>query len=284
VTGIVGAIGYAIDPYGVLRDPGGRKLPIYFSQRKAKFLMNKRYVPANFDGLLIGASESGNWDVPTLAGAKVYNESLHGVSATEERFVVSQALNKGRFKLAVILLTPTFTRGHDFKEGLDAVKTSEAIGSIHAIVNSAARILVQMHVRFNNSEDTPYGSDSYVETKGIHVRTLDPSYFQPDLIALEDFRSMAESLRDCGARIVYVVPPVYRPHYDLNKNGYKTYVRIMRQALPPGPVIDFNDPEYTNLTGNRDIFFDCYHTKRKGASAFTALLDKLVPQAIASRN
>src|ERR1700676_4053656 len=90
LVGSVFGIGYAIDPYGLLRDPSGRKLAIYFSERKAKFLMRKRYVPANFDGLLIGASETANWDVPTLAGTKIYNESLHGVSASEERYVVSQ--------------------------------------------------------------------------------------------------------------------------------------------------------------------------------------------------
>ncbi len=279
VVGIVFAIGFAIDPYGLLRDPGGRKLAVYFSERRAKFLLSKRYVPENFDGLLIGSSESANWDVPTLGGARIYNESLHGVSATEERFVVNQALNKGHFKLAVIMLTPSFTHGHDFKEGLDTVRTSEAIGSIHAIVNATARVLVQMHVKFRNSESTPFGADPFVASKKriYSLRTLDPSFFQPDLIALEDLRSMVQSLRDRGARIVYVVPPVYKPLYDLNRAGYGSYLEIVRHALPPGPVIDFNAPEYASLTSDWSIFFDVYHPKPKGAAAFSALLVKLVP-------
>ena len=44
------AAAYVIDPYGLLRNSSGRALSIYFAERKVKFLMNKRYVPSNFQG------------------------------------------------------------------------------------------------------------------------------------------------------------------------------------------------------------------------------------------
>jgi len=93
---------------------------------------------------------------------------------------------------------------------------------------------------------------------------------------------MAESLRDRGARIGYVVPPVYKPLYELNRAGYKTYLQTMRRILPPGPVLDFNDPEYSRLTSARDMFFGCFHVRPKGAAAFSALLAALMPNAIVS--
>src|ERR1700758_724776 len=91
-VGIAAAMAYAIDPYGVFRNPRGRKLAIYFSPRKSKFFLNQRYVPSNFDGLIVGASSSGNWEAPYLSGARIYNESLFGANAVEERIIVNQAL------------------------------------------------------------------------------------------------------------------------------------------------------------------------------------------------
>lgn len=145
--------------------------------RKAKFLMSKRDMPENLDGLLIGASESANWDVPGLAGTTIYNESLHGVSATEERFVVNQTLERGRFKLVIFMLSPTFTLGHGFKEGLDTIKTTEAVGSIHSIVNATARVFVALHVKFHNSESTPM----------VPIRLLNPGASMYELLILVSF-------------------------------------------------------------------------------------------------
>src|SRR5207248_1636563 len=72
---VTAALAWAVDPYGVLRDPTGRRLSVFLFERKARFLMSRRYVPANFDGLLIGPSSSANWDVPNLAGVRIYNLS-----------------------------------------------------------------------------------------------------------------------------------------------------------------------------------------------------------------
>jgi hypothetical protein len=85
------ALGIAVDPYGLFRDPTGRKLPIYVSTsvRRAKFLMNKRYVPANFDGLLVGASQSLLWSLPNLSVARVFNDSVGGQNTVEAQYYVN---------------------------------------------------------------------------------------------------------------------------------------------------------------------------------------------------
>src|ERR1035438_230116 len=103
-VGVSAAIGYAVDPYGLWRDPTGRKLTVYDFERKAKFLLSRRYVPANFDGLIVGSSCSANWNVPMLAGAHIYNESLPGGTVAEEQIVVNQALLKGHYRLVVVVL------------------------------------------------------------------------------------------------------------------------------------------------------------------------------------
>jgi hypothetical protein len=284
IVGLVASVGYAIDPYGVLRDPRGRKLSIYFSEGKAKCLMNKRYVPSNFDGLVVGPSSLDNWKLSTLAGATVYNESLAGGNAAEERMLVSQALERGHFKLAIFVLVSSMTSSHELKDGLDTVKTSEAIGSIHVLVHEVAYALKAMHVPFEKSDAAPNGTAVFEGHGEIDVHALPPSNFAIDPVALEDFRSMVQAVRDRGARIVYVVPPLYEPLYEVNRASYAAYLDTIRRALPPAPVIDFDGPEYASLRSDPDNFRDCFHLNPTGAAAFTALLEKLVPEAIASSN
>src|SRR5450756_634004 len=125
------AVAILMDPYGLFRDSHGRQLTVAFAGRKAKFLLSKRYVPANFDALLIGPSSSENWDPASIPDFKTYNESILGSNVFEEKRIVDQALPRGHFKLAICILYPTMTTNHAVNDGLDAVSTAEALGSIH---------------------------------------------------------------------------------------------------------------------------------------------------------
>jgi hypothetical protein len=295
VLAIVTSVCYAVDPCGVLRDPTGRKLAIYFADRKAKFLMNKRYVPTNFQGLFTGASSTGNWDIPSLGHTTIYNESLAGANASEEEYVVDQALTTGRFELAIITLSPAMAHAHQMEDGLDTVTSLEAVGSIHALVNSAAHVLAALRIKFPRSDAAPDGQTPYFERSGrdshthvdrlaSDVKVLDPSYFALDSAELQHLRAMTIALRGRGARIVYVVPPVYGPLYELNKSGFAASLGTMRQQLPNAPLIDLNGPEFASLTNDRDLFFDGYHLQPDGTVKFYSILRRLVPAALASRS
>jgi hypothetical protein len=280
VVGILAAVAYAIDPYGVLRDPRGRKLPVLFSERRAKFLMNKRYVPTNFEGLIVGTSASSNWAIPTLAGYQIYNESLSGGNAAEEKLLVDQGLPTATYKLAVFILSPPMTSDHKIQDGLDAVKPSEAVASIHLFVHEAGLTLLAMHRKFSKSETTPDGQVLFNFPQNFNLVPLDPAYFKIDPIAFQQYRSLAQTLQDRGARIVYVVPPFYEPCYEVNSKNYQAYLEAIRPLLPPAPIIDFQDPEFNSLRNDPDNFMDCFHVTPRGAAKVSTLLETLVPQAL----
>jgi len=284
VVSILAALAYAIDPYGVLRDPRGRKLPVLFSERRVKFLMNKRYVPTNFEGLMVGSSASSNWAVPTLVGYQVYNESLSGGNAAEEKLLVDQGLSTGSYKLAVFILSPPMTSDHKIQDGLDAVKSSEAVASIHLFVHEAAFTLLAMHRRFSKSETTPDGQVLFNFPQNFNLVPLGPAYFEIDPIAFQQYRSLAQTLKDRGARIVYVVPPNYEPCYQVNGANYRAYLEAIRPLLPPAPVIDFDDAEYNSLRADPDNFMDCFHVTPRGAAKVSALLETLIPQVLTVTN
>src|SRR5256885_17180065 len=86
----------ALDIYGLFRDPTGRALPVYGNERVAKYLLGRRYVQANFDGVLIGSSVSANWSVGTMHSARLYNESVNGGDKGGEETPAQSGLGKSR--------------------------------------------------------------------------------------------------------------------------------------------------------------------------------------------
>jgi hypothetical protein len=283
VVGLSFAVGYATDPYGVWRDPTGRKLPIYFAERKAKFLMSKRYVPANFDALLIGPSSSSNWSPDGIAGYKIYNESVLGADVSEEKLFVDQALETGRFKLAICILFPTMTNNHGIVDGLDTVTTSEAFASIHVLVHEAAVLLNAIHLSSGKSPDQPNGSAVMKGAQFFDLNTLALAYFALDPIAVKDYQGMLKALKDHGVTIVYVVPALYQGCYNVgsSRERFEEYLKDVRGLLPKAPTINFYDSKFAGFSGNKDNYIDCFHLNAQGASRMNALLAQTVPAAIA---
>jgi hypothetical protein len=283
VVGLGFAVGYATDPYGVWRDPTGRKLPIYFAERKAKFLMSKRYVPANFDALLIGPSSSSNWSPDGINGYKIYNESVLGANVTEEKRFVDQALKAGHLKLAICILFPTMTNNHGILDGLDTVTTSEAFASIHVLVHEAAALLGTTRISFGKSPDGPNGNAVMKGSQFFDLNALALPYFALDPVAVKDYQEMRRSLKNHGVTIVYVVPTLYQGCYNIgsNKEHFEEYLKDIRGLLPEGPMINFYDPEFAGFSSNQDNYIDCFHLNAQGASRMNELLAQTVPAAIA---
>src|SRR5262245_23525468 len=70
------------DICGLFRDTRGRRLPIYGSEHRGKYLLNTRYVPENFEAVLLGSSVTSNWNMAGLTAYAGYNESTDGGNVT----------------------------------------------------------------------------------------------------------------------------------------------------------------------------------------------------------
>jgi hypothetical protein len=280
------AVAYAVDPYGMWRDPAGRQLPIAViaNGRKAKFLLSEHYVPANFGGLMVGPSVLANWDISTIAGTRIYNLSLDGANAAEEKLVLDQALHQGHYKLAIFALNPTNTSSHWIKGGLDQTTSAEAIASFHLYIQEVAYALRALHHGAGYVDIAPNGRYNRRLRKSLELEVENPTRFQIDPTALYQFREMISALQRQGAFIVYVVPPIYEPSYLLNKRYLQAYTATIVSLVPKAPVIDFNDPKYTALCSDPNNFADFEHTAPAGTAKFSVLLAGLVSQAITTEN
>jgi hypothetical protein len=273
------AVDYALDPYGLLRDPTGRKLPILLSDNRVKFLMNKRYIPTNFDGLLLGPSTSVNWDPSSIPGVHMYNESLGGGNAAEQLLYMQQALPRGHFKLAILVLQRTMTSTHDLKDGLDKVSSGEALGSIHLLAHEALMVRQLLHIPFHAALSTN-GSRPMRETHQVIPVVVTPENFTLDPTAITDYQTIVRMMQSRSIRVLYIATPLYLPcQADMYDQGQTAaYLQNMHDLLPAAPLINFNQPQFDAFRSDPTNFNDCVHLNTKGAQKMNAMLAELVPK------
>lgn len=272
------AIAIWMDPYGLFRNPLGRQLPVAFAARKAKFLLSKRYVPTNYDSLLIGPSSSENWDPAAIPGVKMYNESILGSNVVEEKRIVDQALPTGHFKLALCILYPTMTTNHALEDGLDAVTTSEALGSIHLYIHEAAHIRSALHLPVGGLSATDGTTPLKLVPQNFVEIQYDPSYFHLDPVAVDSYRQMVSELTTRGTRVLYIIPPLYEPCRQLNEAAFNQYKQTMEQTLPHAPILDLNGPEFEAFRAEAGNYVDCFHVNAAGATKINEYLAQRIPQ------
>jgi hypothetical protein len=266
------AVAIALDPYGIFREPRGRKLTVAFAGRKAKFLLSKRYVPANYDSLLIGPSSSENWDPASIPGVTMYNESILGSNVVEEKRIVDQALPARTYKLAICILYPTMTSNHAIVDGLDAVSTAEALGSIHLYIHELAEILTAAHRSIGKTSDPNGTTPLKPIAQKFDIMQYPSDYFRVDPIAMADYTAMVQSLEARGARIVYVIPPLYEPCRQANAIAFDIYKEKMAQNLPQAPTLDLSGPDFAAFRANPANYVDCFHVNADGARQISAYL------------
>lgn len=269
------AVAWRLDVYGVLRDPRGRALFSGKHQREAIYLLNQAYVPENFDALIVGASASANWHPEDLTGYRFYNESILGGDASEERVFVEQALPRGHFRLALVVLSPRITASHQLNEGLGDVKRREVYGSIFVLRGEYDFLMDRLHR--NRSTTYPNGSQDLPLDWRRGVPSI-PNYrdskdYAQDEQAVADYQALIKELGERGIRIIYVANPFYEPVYEANKQFFDDYMRSTLHIMPPAPIIDFNAPEYAGFRSDPRNFDDDVHLSISGSETLSKMLN-----------
>jgi hypothetical protein len=272
-------VAWRMDVFGIFRDPKGRELVTSEHERKAKFLLNRAYVPDNFDALVIGASSQMNWRLEYFNGYRYYNESLEGGDATEERKLVEQALPRGHFKVAVIGLYPRVTALHVLQDGFDQVRPTEALGSISSLGTEFEILknrILHKPEKFhpNGCHELPVHAPPTPE----HSRT--PMNITQDSVAVADYQALSRELLASGTRVVYVVDPLYEPQFENNTQEMAWYMKTMHETLPAAPYIDLNAPEYFAFRNDAGNFIDDVHLSAAGTETLSKILNTRLQQVL----
>jgi hypothetical protein len=269
-------INMRLDIYGLFRDTHGRHLGVIDNERRTKFLLSERYVPENFDSVLIGSSVSNNWNTGTIQNFHVYNESIDGGNISEEKLLVEKVLRKRALKLAICVVHPFMTDTHGINSGdMTDKEYWGALGST-TLFRAYAKLL---RSRGSALLWDQYGTEEYdgpVKLNSVLRKMFEPgSDFHIDPDALMDYRCLISELRKQGTRLVVVVPPTSEELLEPKQEALARYLeQVLPLFSPQDEAIDFNAREYDSFLRDNQNFRDGIHLSRQGAAKVVAILDQ----------
>ncbi len=289
LLGVLTVVGssVALDHYGLFGEPRGTLHKVYGSERTGKYLLARRYVPANFDALMIGGSISSNWNTKLLARPRLYNASISGGNLSEEKLIAEQVIAQNRLKWLVLCIHPylTMTRGRK-TEYMTPREYWSALGSLDLFFVEASKLLVDSGIksdRHNEYGDSNYAKDSAAARKVTedYIRERRRSgkphpNFTVAPGAFDDLRDLVRQATARGIRLAVVYPPVYKPRFDVERVDWEAYWRKVEAFFPPGTrYLNFNAPEFDAQRDNFANFQDGAHLSRTYADSLMPLLGAL---------
>ncbi len=270
------AVHVAWDPYGLFRDTSTRTINIWHNERTSKYLLAHRYVPENFDGLLIGPSLAANLDTSLLLPYRVFNGAINGGNITELSLVAEQAMNDGKMRFLVVCLTPYITQDHGRKSSyMVPAEYWGALGSLETFKLAVHRTFIALGREANLF--TPFGRNHYNILKpamteaeiraAIEKNRHRYGTIRIDEEAVTELDGLLDAARGRGLKVFAYFYPYLKDRYTIWGTNYDTFKARMMALLEPGDVVwDMNTPEYDALTRDYSNYYDMAHLSDKGST------------------
>lgn len=278
----------ALDHYGLFREPHGKLHKIYGSERTSKYLLAHRYVPANFDALMLGGSVTSNWNTALIARPRLYNASISGGNLSEEKLIAEKVLTRGKLDWLVVCIHPYLTMTHGRKtEYMTPREYWSALGSLDLFYVEAAKLLADSglttdhHNEYGDANYSRFSSrarqstEDYIRTRGRErvphrMFTVAPGAF-------EDLRELVREATTHGIRLAVIYPPVYKPRFDVERADWEAYWRQVERFFPPETrYLNFNAPMFDSARADFKNFEDGTHLSRSFADALVPHIGELL--------
>jgi hypothetical protein len=264
------AINAHLDPMGLFHSKP--RIAIYTNERWSKYLLSIRYVPEQFDAVLIGTSVTGNWNTGLLP-LRTYNLSIEGGNISEERLLLENVLKRRKPKIVFFCIHPYLTASYGRKSPhMTRRDYWSALGSLELLktLNAARR---------HEPEINEFGQQDYViPARPWKAQPMDAGkWYVVDERSFAEYGQLVATARAAGARVIAVVPPVNEEQWVFTADAYRNYQnRILPFFRSDELAIDFNAPQYLALRGDRANFPDGIHLSTPAADAFVGELARLV--------
>lgn len=280
VTLAVAVTNWSIDFYGIFRGAKGLHLAGYGDARSAKYLLNQRYVPDNFNSLIIGPSISANWDGRGLEGLRAYNDSTLGGNIVELKAIADQALASSKIRVVILIVHPYLTATHDFKTvPLTPQLNNGALGSIGLAEAYKQRLRKKLHLEkpdfdafgvfdYTNIPDKMNPNEKLLMAPGTD--------FDVDPIAMQTYRDFEAELHARNVRIIYVIPPFLQSIYAGKREAFKKYTNmILADKIEQDRVIDFTSGEFTAFRSLPEFFLGVHLTNEAARRVVAVINERL---------
>jgi hypothetical protein len=285
VVALIIGVNCYIDIYGLFR--GKKDRNIYINERTTKYLFSLRYIPENFEGVILGPSLSANLNPEAIKEYKIYNASIMGVNISELNILIDNIVKKGHMKFAIVCLGPYLTKDHGKKAAsIDPKEYYGALGSTNLL-----RTYLLYFVRKYNLAPGRYAQHIYntegwdnfelempnppskeIIDKRAAARLFDST--KVDSIALLDLNSALQTLRKNNIKVIGYFSPVPYKLYQLNKPNYLVYENKMKQLFNDSDILlNLNDEKYKAVNSDYNSFIDHGHLSANGQAFVLSVLD-----------
>ena len=277
-----------VDEFGLFRSAKGRTIGIYTSERTAKYFLSLRYVPDNFDAILIGPSLSDQLDTRQISAYRMYNLSLLGANAVELDLLVQNVLTRKAPKALLICIDPFLFRNAEL---MDARMTPRIRWTVLGSSFIFDYYLKKYRKIFAGKRDlfeyTPFGSATINEQPVEVVRNVieqralkmagEDNRLIIDPRALEKLKHTIDVARSNGTRIYAFFYPLPEPIRLIFSRHYGAFSEQMTKLfLPDDGILDFNTLKYKPFRDDPSNYVDNAHISHKGAKYLLTELDRMM--------
>lgn len=287
--GITVAVHVSLDIFGLFRASRGRAIKVYHNERISKYLLSYRYIPENFNTVVLGTSLSDNLDVTPYntdtSGYRIYNASMMGANITEISAIAHQ-LTRGGIRTVIFCISPYQLKNTGSKEVMLNEKLYwGALGSKNLYETYVVALAQQAKVG-SFPQINAYGVNFF--TSRYRVRDVRKQIewvasaqrnkpIQIDSAAVAEFSALIAHFRKHNVRLIGYFHPIPKTLHDSKAAEHAAFQSMVREIFDDdGSLIDFNSSTYREFTANDMHYIDNGHLSETGqAFVMKALFEKL---------
>jgi hypothetical protein len=273
-----------MNEYGLFGNAKGMSINIWNNERTSMYLLSFNYIPANFEGILIGPSFSDNLDTKKISGFKIYNASIDGGNITELKYIAENIIQRGNLKFIIICLSPYMTKNNGMKTSdISPQKYWGALGSKEMLYRYLYKLFTMLGLRYDIYND--YGhmnfnlwlekqeiAKSELVTQSRPERNSDKMKKNNDndiefidKIAYNELSEILILSRKKGVKIFGYYYPYYIERY--NEKRFKTYKERIDKLFDEKDVIwNLNDDKHMAFRSDPSNYYDRTHLSVKGTN------------------
>lgn len=275
---------YYLDDFGLFRSHSERR--IWAREKTSKYLMSYKYIPENFDAVLVGSSVSANLDTRKITSYKMYNLSMNSGNITELKYPLEVLAESGKIKAVVFCLYDYTTKNSGVKG--NQINKKEYWGSLFSDIpfdvlkykikfKLLKRGFDVFHKSSNGFNDFNITKKNIKFSDVVEKYMKDPReilFIDPD--AYKEMKKTVSLLRKNNVRIYGYFYPIYREWFKVfEKNGqwaeYKSKIMDVFDS-ETDVVWDMNSGEYDYFTKTEEFYSDG-HLSDKGAVELIKVID-----------
>lgn len=277
---------FFMDDFGLYRTHQAGERRVWTYNRATKYLFSLKYIPENFDAILIGSSSSAAMvDTHKISDAATYNLSMNGANICEVAPAALNALNKGKMRYLIVCLDPYLTKNSMMKTSeLNPQLQKSALGSLFTLKLYLYKLVYTLFPSRDSYRDSWWGYkllDGDQAARGgneqANTAATESESLHIDDKALECLEKVLDTARSRGTKVLAYFHPRFKNDSSKQDQAHLEYkAKILRLFRPQETVLDLNGAEFGRLTGNSDYFHDGVHLTAKGGEVVCSIIERMM--------